>query len=134
MADLSSLKTTAAADTEALRKKEAAEAEAAETERLRLEEEERKKRKVYVPSEPILVKTAATLGLQSKDVGKSNWRVLPVDRPEEIEKARFDLPVSAMEFEIVDAVRSSDATIICAETGSGKSTKVVQMLYGECEN
>ena len=134
MADLSSLKTTAAADTEALRKKEAAEAEAAETERLRLEEEERKKRKVYVPSEPILVKTAATLGLQSKDAGKSNWRVLPVDRPEEIEKGRFDLPVSAMEFEIVDAVRSSDATIICAETGSGKSTQVVQMLYGECEN
>lgn len=133
MADLSSLKTSAAADTEALRKKEAAEAEAAEAERLRLEEEERKKRKVYVPSESIVVKTAASLGLQSKEAGKSNWRVLPVDRPEEIEKARFDLPVSAMEFEIVDAVRSSDTTIICAETGSGKSTQVVQMLYGECE-
>ena len=133
MADLSSLKTSAAADTEALRKKEAAEAEAAEAERLRLEEEERKKRKVYIPSESIVVKTAATLGLQSKEAGMSNWRVLPVDRPEEIEKARFDLPVSAMEFEIVDAVRSSDTTIICAETGSGKSTQVVQMLYGECE-
>ena len=133
MADLSSLKTAAAADTEALRKKDAAEAEAAEAERLRLEEEERKKRKVYVPSESIIVKTAATLGLQSKKTGKSNWRVLPVDRPKEIEKSRFDLPVSAMEFEIVDAVRSSDTTIICAETGSGKSTQVVQMLYGECE-
>jgi len=132
MANLSSLKTTAAADTEALRKKEAAEAEAAEVERLRLEEEERKKRKVYVPSESIIVKTAATLGLQSR-AEKSNWRVLPVDRPEEIEEARFDLPVSAMEFEIVDAVRSSDTTIICAETGSGKSTQVVQMLYGESD-
>lgn len=130
MADLSSLKSTAAADTEDLRKKEAAEAEAAEAERLRLEEEERKKRKVYVPSESIVVKTAATLGLHSK-AGKSNWRVLPVDRPEEIEKARFELPVSAMEFEIVDAIRSSDTTIICAETGSGKSTQTPQMLYGE---
>ena len=130
MADLSSLKSTAAADTEDLRKKEAAEAEAAEAERLRLEEEERKKRKVYVPSESVVVKTAATLGLHSK-AGKSNWRVLPVDRPEEIEKARFELPVSAMEFEIVDAIRSSDTTIICAETGSGKSTQTPQMLYGE---
>ena len=130
MADLSSLKSTAAADTEDLRKKEAVEAEAAEAERLRLEEEERKKRKVYVPSESVVVKTAATLGLHSK-AGKSNWRVLPVDRPEEIEKARFELPVSAMEFEIVDAIRSSDTTIICAETGSGKSTQTPQMLYGE---
>ena len=130
MADLSSLKSTAAADTEDLRKKEAVEAEAAEAERLRLEEEERKKRKIYVPSESVVVKTAATLGLHSK-AGKSNWRVLPVDRPEEIEKARFELPVSAMEFEIVDAIRSSDTTIICAETGSGKSTQTPQMLYGE---
>jgi len=128
MADLSSLKTTTAADTEVLRRKEAAEAKAAEAESLRLEEEERKKRKVYVPSESVVVKTAATLGLLSK-AGKSNWRVLPVDRPEEIDKSRFDLPVSAMEFEIVDSVRSSDTTIICAETGSGKSTQVVQMLY-----
>ena len=128
MADLSTLKTNADADAAELKKEEAAKAEAAEAERLRLEEEERKSRKAYVPSESIVVKTAASLGLKPK-TGEKNWRVLPVDRPDEIESTRYDLPVSTMEFEIIDAVRSSDTTIICAETGSGKSTQVVQMLY-----
>jgi len=128
MSDLSTLKTNADADAAELKKEEAAKAEAAEAERLRLEEEERKSRKAYVPSESIVVKTAASLGLKPKR-GEKNWRVLPVDRPDEIESSRYDLPVSTMEFEIIDAVRSSDTTIICAETGSGKSTQVVQMLY-----
>jgi HrpA-like RNA helicase len=35
-----------------------------------------------------------------------------------------------MEYEIVDAVRSSrDATVLCGETGSGKSTQVPQFLH-----
>ena len=129
MAGLSTLKASADADTAELNKKEVAEADAAEAERLRLEEEERKGRKAYVPSESIVIKTAASLGIKPKTTGKKNWRVLPVNRPDEIENARYELPVSAMEFEIIDAVRSSDTTIICAETGSGKSTQVVQMLY-----
>jgi ATP-dependent RNA helicase DHX37/DHR1 len=46
-----------------------------------------------------------------------------------VEKTRFDLPVTAMEFEITDAIRNNDVTIICGETGSGKSTQVPQYLY-----
>jgi ATP-dependent RNA helicase DHX37/DHR1 len=34
-----------------------------------------------------------------------------------------------MEFEIMDAVKNHDVTIICSETGSGKSTQVPQFLY-----
>ena len=34
-----------------------------------------------------------------------------------------------MEFEIIDAVRNNDVTIICSETGSGKSTQIPQFLY-----
>uniref|UniRef100_A0A6U0U7B8 RNA helicase n=1 Tax=Eucampia antarctica TaxID=49252 RepID=A0A6U0U7B8_9STRA len=34
-----------------------------------------------------------------------------------------------MEFEIIDAIKSNDVTIICSETGSGKSTQIPQFLY-----
>lgn len=54
---------------------------------------------------------------------------MPIARPELIEQARYNLPVSAMEFEIMDAVRNNDVTIVCGETGSGKSTQVPQFLY-----
>ena len=49
--------------------------------------------------------------------------------PPVTEASRYDLPVSAMEYEIIDAVRSHDCTILCGETGSGKSTQVPQFLY-----
>jgi ATP-dependent RNA helicase DHX37/DHR1 len=84
--------------------------------------------KVYVPSEPTVLKTAAALGMQSVALD-SKRKVMRITRPEAIEKARYDLPVSAMEFEIMDAIRNNDVTILCGETGSGKSTQVPQFLY-----
>jgi ATP-dependent RNA helicase DHX37/DHR1 len=84
--------------------------------------------KIYVPSEPTVLKTAAALGIQSV-VLDSKRKVMRITRPEVIEKARYDLPVSAMEFEIMDAIRNNDVTILCGETGSGKSTQVPQFLY-----
>ncbi len=39
--------------------------------------------------------------------------MLEVNRPTEIEAVRYDLPVSGMEFEIVDAIRNNDVTILC---------------------
>ena len=128
MSGLSDLRTTAIEKKKELDIKAAREAGVAEQERLRHEEEERKNRKVYIPSESIQVKTAASLGLEPK-TSKRNWRVLDVNRPDNLETSRYNLPVSAMEYEIVDAVRSNDTTVICAETGSGKSTQVVQMLF-----
>ncbi len=41
----------------------------------------------------------------------------------------LNLPVCRKHTEIVEAVRSCDTVIITAETGSGKSTQVPQMLY-----
>ena len=84
--------------------------------------------KIYVPSEPTVLKTAAGLGMQSIALD-SKRKVMRITRPEVIEKARYDLPVSAMEFEIMDAIRNNDVTILCGETGSGKSTQVPQFLY-----
>ena len=39
------------------------------------------------------------------------------------------LPVCAMEQEIVESINNNDVTILCGETGSGKSTQVPQFLY-----
>jgi ATP-dependent RNA helicase DHX37/DHR1 len=99
----------------------------------RAKEEEEKEmplpsNKIYIPSEPTVLKTAAALGIQSIALD-SKRKVMRITRPEVIEKARYDLPVSAMEFEIMDAIRNNDVTILCGETGSGKSTQVPQFLY-----
>jgi len=52
-----------------------------------------------------------------------------INRPANIEETRYDLPVSSMEYEIIDAVRNNDCVILCGETGSGKSTQVPQFLF-----
>lgn len=96
-----------------------------------IEEEERKNarpHKQYVPSEPTVLKTAATLGIRGAQLDAKR-KVMPIKRPEPVENSRYDLPVSAMEFEIMDAIRNNDVTILCGETGSGKSTQVPQFLY-----
>ena len=100
-----------------------------ELERIALSEDKQKKANVYVPTSPILVKTAATLGLKPNVVGLTSRRVLEIKRPVDVEAKRFDLPVSGMEFEIMDAIRNNDVTILCSETGSGKSTQAPQFLY-----
>ena len=131
MAGLTTLKTTATKQKEDLDKKRAEEiAEEEEKKRLK-EEEERKNRKVYVPQNPLVVKSAAAMGLKPTEdaTGKDAWRVLPVERPDEVNAMRYDLPVNAMEYEIIDSIRNNSVTIICSETGSGKSTQVPQFLY-----
>jgi len=99
-----------------------------ELERIAIEEDKRVKDSIYVPTNPVLVQTAAQMGLRATRL-KSYRRVLQIQRPAEIEKKRYDLPISAMEFEIVDAIRNNNVTILCSETGSGKSTQVPQFLY-----
>jgi len=85
--------------------------------------------KKYVPTKPTVVKTAASLGLRPSSKLDVVREVLEIKRPVELEKSRLDLPVTAMEFEIMDAIRNNDVTIICGETGSGKSTQVPAFLY-----
>ena len=120
LAGLSSLKSkTDARNTELAIEKAKRQREEEEQEMQR-EEEERKKRKVYVPSETVQVSTMHLRERPAKTVVEPKRMAMHIDRPEEINEKRYDLPVSAMEFEIVDAVRSNDCTILCGETGSGE--------------
>lgn len=130
MAGLSSLKSTAAEQKKTLDEKQLKDEAGLAEKARREEEEERKKRKVYVPENTAILKSAATMGIKPrKGDGKDGWRVLSVDRPDEVKDKRYDLPVSGMEYEIIDSVRNNSVTIICSETGSGKSTQVPQFLY-----
>lgn len=52
-----------------------------------------------------------------------------VDRPEEVQQIRMQLPVFGEEYNIMEAIHHNDVVIICGETGSGKTTQVPQFLY-----
>lgn len=90
----------------------------------------------YTPSNPTILKTAAMIGLESSCQSNLNTEVIQIRRPPDVEKNRRDLPVTAMEFEIMDAIRNNDVTIVCGETGSGKSTQIPTYVYegGMCNS
>ena len=130
MAGLTTLKTSAAEKKKELDEINAREKAELEEKKRQEEEEERKKRRAYVPTNPSVLKSAAVMGLKPKEgEGKNAWRVLQVERPQEVDAKRYDLPVSTKEYEIIDSIRNNSVTIICSETGSGKSTQVPQFLY-----
>ncbi|CAG9319833.1 unnamed protein product [Blepharisma stoltei] len=52
-----------------------------------------------------------------------------VNRLESIQKSRKKLPILYMEQEIMESIKENTFTLICGETGSGKSTQVPQFLY-----
>jgi len=56
-----------------------------------------------------------------------NNRVFP-KRQEAIKMQRANLPIYFRETDILEAINSNLITIICGETGSGKSTQVPQFL------
>lgn len=130
MVGLSTLKNEVVEQKKLLDKKNAEEQAKIEEEKRKLEEEELRNRKVYIPKTTAVLKSAAAMGLKpNESVDNNSWRILSVNRPEAIKAKRYDLPISAMEYEIIDSVRNNSVTLLCSETGSGKSTQVPQFLY-----
>ena len=108
------------------------EEDTSELERIANTEAERKKTiERYIPTEPAILMSAAAMGLTPLDnpMTASALAVQLITRPTAVQESRIKLPVCSMEFEIVDSIRSNDVTILCSETGSGKSTQVPQFLY-----
>ena len=68
--------------------------------------------------------------------GKSHF--VSVFRRPEIQEKREKLPIFMLEQEIMDTINSNPVTVICGETGSGKTTQVPQFLfeagYGNAES
>ncbi|KAI9591779.1 P-loop containing nucleoside triphosphate hydrolase protein [Syncephalis fuscata] len=52
-----------------------------------------------------------------------------VHRDPEIQASRMKLPVCGEEQSIMETIRSNPVTVICGETGSGKTTQIPQFLY-----
>nr|CDI55166.1 related to ECM16-putative DEAH-box RNA helicase [Melanopsichium pennsylvanicum 4] len=68
----------------------------------------------------------------SKSPGASSAKILThveVQRPEQLTVARLRLPVVHEEDNIVRTIMENAVTVICGETGSGKTTQVPQFLY-----
>jgi DEAD/DEAH box helicase len=90
-------------------------------------------RKPYLPPAPVILKDPASLGI--KPVGATPGKMVhmlqrkELRRPPAVVAQRYELPVMQQEFEVVDTIRNNDVTIICGETGSGKSTQVPQLLW-----
>ncbi|MCO5585323.1 hypothetical protein L7F22_039256 [Adiantum nelumboides] len=60
--------------------------------------------------------------------GKKN-DFINVNRSEDIQEARLKLPVVAEEERIVRTIMENMVTVLCGETGSGKTTQVPQFLF-----
>lgn len=52
-----------------------------------------------------------------------------IERTEEMQKQRAELPIVKEEDRIMDAIRGNPVVVICGETGSGKTTQIGQFLW-----
>ncbi|ORY36721.1 P-loop containing nucleoside triphosphate hydrolase protein [Rhizoclosmatium globosum] len=60
---------------------------------------------------------------------RANQYYVPINRTEETELARASLPILREEQQIMESILGNTTTILCGETGSGKTTQLPQFLY-----
>uniref|UniRef100_A0A7S2VW51 RNA helicase n=1 Tax=Triparma pacifica TaxID=91992 RepID=A0A7S2VW51_9STRA len=131
MSQLSSLATKSKSDkVKNDERKEREREEREEKERKRIEKLEEGKRG-YKVQEPISLITPYNSGVTSNFAlpdPNSTQNTHTITRPPDVNSTRLKLPCVGMEQEIIEAVSSNPVTILCGETGSGKSTQVPQFL------
>uniref|UniRef100_A0A0K0DVI4 RNA helicase n=1 Tax=Strongyloides stercoralis TaxID=6248 RepID=A0A0K0DVI4_STRER len=66
---------------------------------------------------------------EKEDLSPIVGKKIIVNRLDSIQEQRSSLPIFAEEQEIVESINNNKVTIICGETGSGKTTQVPQFLY-----
>ena len=54
---------------------------------------------------------------------------VPIERTEEMQNQRKELPIVKEEDRIMEAIRGNAVIVICGETGSGKTTQIGQFLW-----
>jgi ATP-dependent RNA helicase DHX37/DHR1 len=55
--------------------------------------------------------------------------IIIVNRNENVKNDRINLPIEKYKHEILDKINNNLVTVVCGETGSGKSTQIPQFLY-----
>ena len=86
------------------------------------------------PDENEKVEISEQKCINSQTVDKTNYvdmttKFVPVNRDPTIEASRAKLPIISEEQLIMEKIRYNDVTILCGETGSGKTTQLPQFLY-----
>ena len=67
--------------------------------------------------------------LKERGGGVGVKKYIAVNRTDEVREARMMLPILAEEQNIVETVLLHPVTLVCGETGSGKTTQIPQFLY-----
>jgi len=67
--------------------------------------------------------------LKERGSGVGVKKYVAVNRTDEVREARMMLPILAEEHNIVETVLLHPVTLVCGETGSGKTTQIPQFLY-----
>lgn len=68
-------------------------------------------------------------GTQLPSLPPQRTTYVQIDRTEEMQKQREQLPIVKEEDRIMDAIRGNAVVVICGETGSGKTTQIGQFLW-----
>jgi ATP-dependent RNA helicase DHX37/DHR1 len=79
-----------------------------------------------MPSRSLLQPSTVSTPASSSSTNKNR---IAIERDPMIQENRLKLPVVAEEQEIVETILMNPVTVLCGETGSGKTTQVPQFLF-----
>ncbi|KAF3935557.1 hypothetical protein ABW19_dt0202743 [Dactylella cylindrospora] len=93
-----------------------------------VKEEPRKPIPNQVVDQLVLAKKPLSTLLAESSRGRKALAVA-VNRKEDIQAQRLNLPIVGDEQKIMETIQNNSVTILCGETGSGKTTQVPQFLF-----